>query len=119
MRLTLSNLEPIEAQITQSKRENYDHRYSNRQSKTSIQIAFYRAHGGAGKVVRAEDGCITYQQNISADDENTLFLYEEWQSEQQLKAHLATAHMTEHFELARPWFDSVEMKTFEATETQA
>lgn len=65
--------------------------------------------------VRAEEGCITYQQNISADDESTLFLYEEWESQAHLNAHLATAHMVKHFEEARPWFDSVELKTFEAS----
>ncbi|WP_425669949.1 putative quinol monooxygenase [Vibrio owensii] len=87
--------------------------------KPQFKSLFIEHMAELAKVVRAEDGCITYQQNISADDENKLFLYEEWQSEQQLQAHLATTHMTEHFELAQPWFDSVEMKTFEATETQA
>ncbi len=71
------------------------------------------------ETVRAEEGSITYQQNISADDENTLFLYEEWESEAHLQAHLATDHMAKHFEQAQSWFDSVEMKTFTATENQA
>lgn len=66
--------------------------------------------------VRAEEGCIKYQQNITADDDTTLFLYEEWESLQALQAHLQTAHMAEHFEQARPWFDWVDMKTFEASE---
>ena len=67
-------------------------------------------------IVREESGCICYQQNITADDENILFLYEEWASEQELQAHLASAHMQEHFEQARPWFEWVDMKTMQATE---
>ncbi|WP_375749107.1 putative quinol monooxygenase [Vibrio sp. HN007] len=67
-------------------------------------------------VVRAEAGCITYQQNITAEDENTLFLYEEWESVEHLQVHLESEHMAKHFEQARPWFDWVDMKTFESGE---
>lgn len=57
-----------------------------------------------------------YQQNITADEPNTLFLYEEWETKDHLLAHLETEHMQKHFVLARPWFDWVDMKTSEATE---
>lgn len=67
-------------------------------------------------IVQAEDGCIKYQQNITADDPLTLFLYEEWRSVEHLNQHLVTEHMQTHFEEARPWFDWVDMKTFEASE---
>lgn len=67
-------------------------------------------------IVRQEQGCISYQQNISADEPLTLFLYEQWQSQALLNAHLASSHMQQHLEQARPWFDWVEMKTFEAQE---
>lgn len=68
------------------------------------------------KIVSEEEGCISYLQTISVKDSNTLFLYEEWESEQHLRTHLETEHMLAHFEEARPWFDSVEMKTFEVSE---
>lgn len=67
-------------------------------------------------MVRSEEGCIKYQQNISSDDTNALFLYEEWQSKEHLLAHLETKHMQEHFAQARPWFEWVDMKTAEAVE---
>lgn len=86
--------------------------------KPKFKQTFIEHMAEIAKIVRAEEGCITYQQNISADDENTLFLYEEWQSGRDLQAHLATAHMQEHFLQAKPWFDSVEMKTFIATKKQ-
>ena len=66
-------------------------------------------------VVLAEEGCIKYQQNISAADEHTLFLYEEWQSEAHLLTHLDSPHMKAHLAQARPWFDWVEMKMLNAS----
>ena len=67
-------------------------------------------------VVRKEDGCIQYQQNISASEPNILFLYEQWQSEEHLQTHLEAAHMKQYFAEVSDWFDSVDMKTFKATE---
>ena len=66
--------------------------------------------------VHAEKGCIKYQQNLTAEDDSILFLYEEWETLEALQAHLQTPHMAEHFDQARPWFDWVDMKTFEASE---
>lgn len=84
--------------------------------KSEFKQTFIDHMAELADTVCAEEGCITYQQNISADDENILFLYEEWQSMQHLQDHLATDHMKKHFEQARPWFESVDMKVFEATE---
>lgn len=65
-------------------------------------------------IVRGEEGCILYQQNISATDKNLLFLYEEWESREQWLTHMSSPHMAAHLEEARPWFDEVNMTTFDA-----
>ncbi|CAM1340981.1 lipocalin-like domain-containing protein [Tenacibaculum amylolyticum] len=67
-------------------------------------------------IVRAEEGCIKYEQNISATDKNILFLYEIWESKELWLKHLASKHMKEHLKEARPWFDWVDMKSYEAAE---
>lgn len=86
------------------------------QVKPEFKQTFIDHMADLALTVRAEEGCITYQQNISADNDNTLFLYEEWESQAHLNAHLATEHMAKHFAEAQPWFDSVEMKAFEANQ---
>lgn len=66
-------------------------------------------------IVRAEKGCQVYQLNINSDDENSMLLFEQWDSKADLQAHLATEHMKKHFEEAKiDWFEFVEMDTFEA-----
>jgi quinol monooxygenase YgiN len=84
--------------------------------KAEFKQTFLDHMSDLADTVRAEEGCIKYQQNITAEDDTTLFLYEEWKSQQALQAHLQTAHMQEHFVQARPWFDWVEMKTYDASE---
>lgn len=69
-------------------------------------------------IVRQKPGCLHYQQNISADDDNSLFLYEEWQSEELWLQHFNSQQMAEHLEEARPWFDSVELTTLQANEVK-
>lgn len=84
--------------------------------KPEYRTTFLKHMEELAPIVRAEKGCILYQQNISADDENLLFLYEKWESKEDLMIHLASKHMQEHLEEARPWFDWVDMKTFETQE---
>ncbi len=67
-----------------------------------------------GNLVREEKGCLNYQQTISADDPDLLFLYEEWNSQEELLVHLQSEHMQAHLSEARPWFEWVDMKTYEA-----
>lgn len=86
------------------------------QVKPEFKETFLQHMAELAPIVQAEAGCIQYQQHISAEDPNLLFLYEKWQSKEHLLAHLDTAHMQEHLAEARPWFDSVEMTTFEAEE---
>ena len=50
-------------------------------------------------VVRAEEGCITYNPCIDNDENQTfLTIVEAWESEAHLKAHLDSAHMAEYRE---------------------
>jgi quinol monooxygenase YgiN len=42
---------------------------------------------------RKEEGCIAYTFHFPVDDPNTLFVYEEWASEEALNGHIQSAHM--------------------------
>ena len=48
---------------------------------------------GVAAAVRAEDGCICYDYYYSAKDENIVFLFEEWESEQHQQIHLTQPHI--------------------------
>ena len=53
-------------------------------------------------VVRAEDGCITYNPCLDKDGNETfLTIVEAWESEAHLKAHLDSVHMAEYREAVR------------------
>ena len=43
----------------------------------------------------AEPGCISYQAYLDRPDAGTVFIFEKWQSQADLDAHFATAHMAE------------------------
>ncbi len=43
---------------------------------------------------RLEDGCISYELYKDINDENTLFIIEEWESQEHLEAHKKTEHFT-------------------------
>ena len=44
---------------------------------------------------RQEAGCLNYTFYADRNDPNTLFLFEEWESEEALANHYQTAHMKE------------------------
>lgn len=48
---------------------------------------------GVAAAVRAEDGCIHYDYYFSAKDENEVFLFEEWTSQNHQQIHLTQPHM--------------------------
>ena len=53
-------------------------------------------------VVRAEDGCITYNPCLDKDgNEIFLTIVEAWESEEHLKAHLDSTHMAEYREAVK------------------
>ena len=43
---------------------------------------------------RLEDGCIAYELYKDINNENTLFIIEEWESQEHLEAHKKTEHFT-------------------------
>ncbi len=48
---------------------------------------------GTAAAVRAEDGCIRYDYYYSAKEPDTLFLFEEWESEEKQQIHLSAPHI--------------------------
>jgi len=48
------------------------------------------------EATRKEAGCLTYTFYADRNDPNTLFLFEEWESEEALANHYQTEHM-KHF----------------------
>lgn len=48
---------------------------------------------GTADAVRAEDGCIRYDYYYSAKEADTLFLFEEWESEEKQQIHLNQPHI--------------------------
>lgn len=48
---------------------------------------------GVAAAVRAENGCIHYDYYFSAKDENEVFLFEEWTSQEHQQIHLTQPHM--------------------------
>ncbi|MTI16251.1 antibiotic biosynthesis monooxygenase [Rhodobacteraceae bacterium RKSG542] len=43
--------------------------------------------------VRDEEGCLVFDVNVSAEDENTVILYEVYTSREAFDAHLKTPHL--------------------------
>jgi quinol monooxygenase YgiN len=49
---------------------------------------------------RAEEGCISYELFRSASDANTFITMEAWRSQEDLDAHMRTAHIAEALQAA-------------------
>lgn len=75
-------------------------------NKTFVLTVAYRAKEGCARafveeleksgvadLVRAEAGCICYDYYYSAKDENTVLLFEEWESQVHQQIHLTQPHM--------------------------
>ena len=56
-----------------------------------------------------EDGCISYQLNRDVDDPRRFVWTEEWQSQEALSEHLASAHITEMFAGITDYIDHKEV----------
>ncbi len=66
---------------------------------------------------RKEKGNISYTLFKSADDEETLMYYEEWEDIESLRAHLKTQHILDAREARKGMLDgAVEVKVFESHE---
>lgn len=86
--------------------------------KPEFKEIFLKHMADLAPIVRAEKGCIAYEQNISAENGLELLLYEEWESREDIIAHINSPHMQEHLAEARPWFEQIEMRTYEVTPSQ-
>lgn len=73
---------------------------------TYMLTVTYKAKTGCGKkfvqeleqsgiadTVRAEDGCICYNYYFSATDEDTVLLFEEWESKHHQQVHMTQPHI--------------------------
>jgi quinol monooxygenase YgiN len=65
---------------------------------------------GIVDLIRAEDGCLTYDYYFSAQDDLTLVLFEEWQNRDCQKVHMTQPHMKTAMEIKSKYIDSVELK---------
>ena len=65
------------------------------QAKAGCARAFVEEleRSGVAALVRGENGCLHYDYYYSAKDENTVFLFEEWETEDHQKIHLTQPHM--------------------------
>lgn len=84
--------------------------------KSEFQQQFIYHMRALADLIRQEDGAITFEQSLSIDEPNKLVIYEEWQSEDLFKQHLMTEHMQSHFEKVETWINSLEMKSYNASE---
>jgi len=48
---------------------------------------------GVAALVRGENGCIRYDYYFSAKDENTVLLFEEWESQTHQQIHITQPHI--------------------------
>ena len=76
--------------------------------------AFTEEFKQLAKIVRKEDGCLEYelyQKDLLATE---LFLFERWDSQEALDAHMKTEHMEKFFTLTKEWFGTEnEMKIYQ------
>lgn len=63
--------------------------------------AFYREvkNCGAAEKSRQEEGCIRYEFYYHADEDNKMFLWEQWESREAQAIHLKTSHYAEFSEI--------------------
>ncbi|HAF28251.1 MAG TPA: antibiotic biosynthesis monooxygenase [Bacteroidales bacterium] len=64
--------------------------------------------------VRAENGCLEYELYPCRADNSEFFLFERWESKEALDAHLKTGHMIEFISKTQDWFESKDIKIYEA-----
>ena len=51
-------------------------------------------------ITRAEKGCINYDLHQQIDNSHEFFLYENWESEQELEEHLQAEHLSKFLALS-------------------
>lgn len=74
--------------------------------KSEHKQDFLDTFNEVSSTVHQESGCLEYEIYQKEPGSNELFLFERWESQKALDAHLATSHMKEFFEKVSPWFES-------------
>lgn len=62
-------------------------------AKRGKEVALRRALLAVCGPTRAEKGCLNYDLHVSPDDPGLLVFHENWESKDDLDAHLASAHI--------------------------
>ena len=65
---------------------------------------------GLAAQVRAEDGCIRYDYFYPVGSDNTLFLWEQWESREHQKAHCQTEHFARLGQLKEQFHATTEIQ---------
>ncbi len=65
---------------------------------------------GIDEISRGEDGCIRYDYFYPVGSDNTLFLWEQWESREHQKAHCQTAHFARLGELKEKYGATTEIQ---------
>ncbi|MCT4647416.1 MAG: antibiotic biosynthesis monooxygenase [Carboxylicivirga sp.] len=82
--------------------------------KSEHKQDFLNAFNAVSETVYQEDGCLEYEIYQKDAVSSDVFLFERWESQAALDAHLATSHMKEFFEKVSPWFQGEnDMQTYE------
>ena len=66
-------------------------------------------------IVRMEKGCLEYELYQCGADRSEFFLFERWESRDQVDVHLQTKHMIEFFAKTENWFESKDVQIYEAS----
>ncbi len=66
------------------------------QVKPEFKEKFIAHMAELAETVRAEKGCIAYDLNVDTENELVLFLFEKWESKEDLMAHAVSDHMKEY-----------------------
>jgi quinol monooxygenase YgiN len=97
-------------------------------SKNSIQVVcvaeFFAKDGKAGELIdalhvlikptHAEDGCIRYELNQRADQQNGITFIEKWKDKKAFDEHCAKPYISDFFNNVRPGLvDRFEVKLYE------
>ncbi|MCT4588756.1 MAG: antibiotic biosynthesis monooxygenase [Carboxylicivirga sp.] len=82
--------------------------------KSEHKQDFLNSFNAVSETVYQEDGCLEYEIYQKDEVSSDVFLFERWESQAALDAHLATPHMKEFFEKVSPWFEvENDMQTYE------
>ena len=74
--------------------------------KSEFKNEFLQEFNKVASSVRKEDGCIEYEIFQKTPEGLEFFIFERWESQEALDAHLKTSHMSEYFTRTENWFDS-------------